>query len=189
MIVSPVLQYVVLPKRTKLKPPSRQGQRAKCFRGTTSGSPSPRGKRPRGVPTHSRAVTGAPGARLLGFGKSRWGASSKVYSPSAALPFSPTRGSLGSAMTGTGPLLRCMQRVFYPIRAGLSIKSVKNCEISRRKPALAEAKKAQGMALRLNVFPWRNLLPRFIWTSDRPPPRPAALPRSPAGPPSPWYRR
>ena len=123
------------------------------------------------------------------FSKGRWGASSKVYSPSAALPFSPIRGSLGSAMTGTGPLPRCMQRVFYPIWAGLSIKSVKNCEISRRKPALAEAKKAQGMALRLNVFPWRNLLPRFIWTSDRPPPRPAALPRSPAGPPSPWYRR
>ena len=36
------------------------------LRGTTSGSPPPHGARPRAVPTHGGAITGAPGARLLG---------------------------------------------------------------------------------------------------------------------------
>ena len=46
------------------KPPvlSDRGRR---LRGTTSGSPPPRGKRSHAVPSHGSAVTGAPGARLL----------------------------------------------------------------------------------------------------------------------------
>ena len=48
------------------RPRPGRGQRANMLRGTTSGSPPPHGARPRAVPTHGGAITGAPGARLLG---------------------------------------------------------------------------------------------------------------------------
>ena len=94
--------------------PVPAGTEGETIRGTTSGSPFPHENGlvkcvctlPRGNGRSRSTPTGQ---------KSRWGASSKVYSPSVALPFPPSRGSLGSAMTGTGPLLRCIRRVFYPI--------------------------------------------------------------------------
>ena len=49
----------------KIKTPPVLGQRATNYRGTTSCSPPPHGKRPRRVLTHPIAVTGEPDTSLL----------------------------------------------------------------------------------------------------------------------------
>ena len=59
-------------------------------------------KRPHGVPTHSRAITGAPGARLLE--NFRSGAGSAVYFGTFPLLLAPAEGSLRRKSLLTSPL-------------------------------------------------------------------------------------
>lgn len=62
--------------------------------------------RPHGVPTHSRAVTGAPGARLLGVPSVRAPAPRGICRPPPS-PFHQPGALFAKDITGTGPFHRC----------------------------------------------------------------------------------
>ena len=80
----------------------------------------PSRKRPRGVPTHSRAVTGAPGTRLLSDQAAVRVSAPRCIPQASFPPFPPARGSLGKASPRTSPFLRYIQGLFYPINMCLS---------------------------------------------------------------------
>ena len=83
-----------------------------CFAALSQG-------RPHAVPSHGRAVTGAPGARLLG----SWAVGVPAPRCIRRRPLSPfhrARGSLCSIVAGTPPLPRCIRAGLYRIRAQMS---------------------------------------------------------------------
>lgn len=142
--------------------PGTEGE--KTFRGTTSDSRRPHRRTPRGVPTNSRAITGASGARLLGRKAVGVPAPRCIRRPLLS-PFHHVRGSLCSPATGTLPLLCCILVALYPILSKMSTGMVNYPCCRDINTDLQQMKKAKN----------RILIPGSF---DSLPPRPAVLPRS-----------
>ena len=105
-------------QRAKQTPPAAwtEGDQS---RGTTSYSPPPHGTRPHGVPTHPRAVTGAPDTLLLTSRRSE--GCSGMYSPTGPLPLPAKRGlSWQAAKSVTSSLRRSNKyQIIFVIIVGI----------------------------------------------------------------------